>query len=522
MAEAPASVPGGRLSARGVHCLLLPGLFVLLAAAYGYVHCLASYTLPVPWPDEASFLWPAIAFARDNTLFAPQLNPTRPLLWMPPGYMLVLGAIFKVVGFSFGLARALSLGFMLGAFVLLFRMTQKHGQRLAALAFLGVFMLHPSVVVVGNVARMESLLLLGVCAGFLLLEGGRLFPGMAVLALLPLIHPNGVYFVLGGLALGVYRHRCHRARWRPGRAGLILGAVALAAWAGYLLYVAFHWDAFLTDMAYQLRRKSRQELLSALGSRKTIGLAAAAVLCLVYGLASRLPAVWALFLGIPALAARTLGHEMWYRLFESLFLLMLAVAALHALLHAASAVQKWKPAYVRPICNVAAVVLILAGLWRCDQLEGVVRLPRQMQWAGMGISDGPGYITRADIEKVRSFLRSVASEESARLRLKEGPRPTTVEIWPQADSLFFHDMDGPALRLACPTFHTARPDACIIHVSRYKASWADQRLGSAFRKAGIDPDADRDILHERDGTEKWYARSYLPFPIANRQAEGTR
>jgi hypothetical protein len=116
----------------------------------------------------------------------------------------------------------------------------------------------------------------------------------------------------------------------------------------------------------------------------------------------------------------------------------------------------------------------------------------------MGISDGPRYVTQEDIKKVRSFLRSVAS--------KEGARPTTVEIWPQADSLFFHEMDGATLRLACPTFHTARADACIIHVSRFKASWADQRLGSAFRRAGIEPDSGRHLLHERDGTERWYVR----------------
>ena len=74
---------------------------VLVAAVvYLWLHAGASLTFPIPWPDEASAMWPAIAIERTGSLFAPQLNPERDVLWMPPGYMVVSGLIFKVFGFS--------------------------------------------------------------------------------------------------------------------------------------------------------------------------------------------------------------------------------------------------------------------------------------------------------------------------------------------------------------------------------------------------------------------------------------
>ena len=167
---------------------------VVLAAAvvYLWLHAVASLTFPIPWPDEASFMWPAIALERTGSLFAPQLNPERDVLWMPPGYMVVSGLLFKVFGFSLSFARALSCAYLLASFVLLVRLTGR--LRLAPMwpPLCAAFLLSQHWVFAGNVARMEALVVLMACGGFLLLAQRRLTSGALLLGLTPLVHPNGL------------------------------------------------------------------------------------------------------------------------------------------------------------------------------------------------------------------------------------------------------------------------------------------------------------------------------------------
>ena len=85
--------------------------FWALAAGLGLaqvvVHARAGFGFPPPWIDEAQFLWQAIAVADTGTLLAPQLDPARPVLWMPPGWFFAMGAAFKLLGFAFTLFWAL-------------------------------------------------------------------------------------------------------------------------------------------------------------------------------------------------------------------------------------------------------------------------------------------------------------------------------------------------------------------------------------------------------------------------------
>ena len=90
-------------------------IFAAFIPAYLWVHRQAGLTFPVPWPDEGTLLWQALAVARDNTLFAPQINPERHVMWMPPGYMIVQGLVFKLTDFSLTWARMLSASYLLGA-----------------------------------------------------------------------------------------------------------------------------------------------------------------------------------------------------------------------------------------------------------------------------------------------------------------------------------------------------------------------------------------------------------------------
>lgn len=144
------------------HAVIL--LFFIAIAIF--LHYRASYSFPIPWADEAAFVYPAISFQQANSLHAPELNAQRAILWMPPGYMIVLGTIFKLVGFSFGLARALSLLFLIISAVFLFLILRKYRAPTIALLLCGLFLLNNVGILTGNVARMESLFLLIVFAGF--------------------------------------------------------------------------------------------------------------------------------------------------------------------------------------------------------------------------------------------------------------------------------------------------------------------------------------------------------------------
>src|SRR5258706_521821 len=68
-------------------------------------HLAVGVAFPIPWPDESLFLWPAIAFAKSTALFSPELNPHRDVFWMPPGYAIIIGTLFKITGASLVIAR---------------------------------------------------------------------------------------------------------------------------------------------------------------------------------------------------------------------------------------------------------------------------------------------------------------------------------------------------------------------------------------------------------------------------------
>src|SRR5689334_2756763 len=78
----------------------VPAALAVALAAYLVRRHLVGLRFPVPWPDEGSFLWQALAFRDRGSLFAPEVNPEREALWMPPGFLVLEGLLFKVLPFS--------------------------------------------------------------------------------------------------------------------------------------------------------------------------------------------------------------------------------------------------------------------------------------------------------------------------------------------------------------------------------------------------------------------------------------
>ena len=75
-------------------------------------HLRAGLNFPTPWPDEAHFLWQAAAVSDANSLLAYELDREREIFWMPPGYMILQGLVFKITGISLIAARWTSFVFV--------------------------------------------------------------------------------------------------------------------------------------------------------------------------------------------------------------------------------------------------------------------------------------------------------------------------------------------------------------------------------------------------------------------------
>src|SRR5438477_10598474 len=73
----------------------VPVALGFLVAAYLIRRHVVGLRFPVPWPDEGSFLWQALAFRDRLSLRAPEVHPEREVMWMPPGFLVLEGLLFK-------------------------------------------------------------------------------------------------------------------------------------------------------------------------------------------------------------------------------------------------------------------------------------------------------------------------------------------------------------------------------------------------------------------------------------------
>ncbi|HMJ15329.1 MAG TPA: hypothetical protein VK524_28130, partial [Polyangiaceae bacterium] len=250
-------------------------LGLLLAGFLFYQHGL-ELTYPAPWPDEGLFLWQSLAFRDTGTLLAPELCEKRDIFFMPPGYMLVQGLIFKLTGFSLPWARLLSALHVCGTIGCFAYLARRFEARFAHLLLFAAFLCSPIAHLAGNTARMETLVVLTGAVGLVLLVRARLVGGFAVLSLAPLVHPNGLFVVLLGIlyvigkaiqrglvrtaldsgefaVIVAPRARIFGFSMRRWEAALLIG-VALS-WLAFLIYFTRHWNAFVWDLALQLHWK---------------------------------------------------------------------------------------------------------------------------------------------------------------------------------------------------------------------------------------------------------------------------
>jgi hypothetical protein len=474
--------------------LIFAGLLAAIMIAHVVLHFQASYTFPFPWPDEAHFIWQANGFAEHFTLFAPELNPDRTIFWMPPGYFIVLGIVIKLFGLSLVTVRTFSLLLMLVSIGVLAAIVRRYSAPLLSLLVAALFVLGAPFVAAGNIGRMEAVLVLLVLCAFLLLQSGRLLFGILLLALAPLVHPNGLYFLLTGIITALV---CAPRPfvWRRLSVGeLVMAALVVCAWGGYALYAGLHWPDFMHDMDFQFQRKAVRNIKDAVIMPCSVPLFALVLLGGAYCWKKRLSVIFLLGIAAPAWWVAAAGIEMWYRVFFSIAFFLLSVIALGIARHlATSGEKKWLNR------SLAGAVVLVAGFvigWNVmsSSFGEPLVFGQTKPWYRMTSSEIP-YITTTDKIAVQSRIDQMAQRVNV----------PVVEFYPAGDAFFFTEYAGSRVHFSYPLFTTRYPDWYVVHYSSRFTPAFMKYLRELLATASVDVDSlpNYQIMMARDG-EAWF------------------
>jgi hypothetical protein len=460
---------------------------------------------PTPWPDEGSFLWQAIGFAEHGTLFAPELNPTRHIMWMPPAYMILTGTIFALTGFSLFEARLLSAIFVVGTVLCICALLSRSRWRTGHVLVLLAFLLGPAFQLAANTARMEPLVLLVASVAFLLLARHSVLAGLAVACLAPLVHPNGVFPAIAAALLAiacfVKTEKRSIARWE-----WAVAAMVATSWLAYAGYIVRQWDDFLLDMSTQVAWKQAESALTGGVEERLTRLASAALVVAWLGVAlgARRLARASLFdprgrdwslVCIMALAGgfvwQTLVTVGWmYDVYAAFAYALVIVVVIELSLRASTSLAR---GWVRA---GAVAVAFAGGVLTSFLLANSEFLMRSVvSTTVIAPASRPRYYEPSDRRRLIPFLR----------RLARSNRPVTVQFVPEADALLYADARDGRLKFLQPTRYDGTADVYVFHDS----VWIPPKVKElnivrmAFQQGIPIPVAKWGVIHRRDGTESW-------------------
>ena len=301
----------------------------LVGAAVVFIRMRLGFAFPVPWNDETTFLAQAFAFKETNSLFVWGLNTERDVMWMPPGYFLVMGTLFKLFGYSFALARSISAVLYLGAFAIFLRLAWRHAgkqQRALVALALGLAFLSPYSLAISNLARMEALFSAAILLSLLAACRRQPLIGLALVLCAALVHFNATYFLLPyacWLLWLLLRRRTLQVT--PPALLCLLGALAL--WALEGRYVLHNLDGFVHDMRFQFAIKTSSPPFMGRRGQLEIGALLLIPVLLSLGIAQRerqtraaaathpsqeSVAPWLALYGISFVMLALNGHMLWY------------------------------------------------------------------------------------------------------------------------------------------------------------------------------------------------------------------
>ena len=286
----------------------------LVVAVVLFIRIGLGFEFPIPWNDETAFTSQAFEFSRTGSFYVYGLNSERVVMWMPPGYMLLLAGVYKLVGYSFEISRWVSTLLYLGCFgvgLAIVRSTLSGWRQMLALVLMLLAFLSPYSLAIANIARMEGLYTLIFLLSLLAALRGKYALGLALVLLGATVHYNAVYFLLPYGVL-VWWKILRRETLSIGPGELLALVIAALALAGYGVFVIKHIDGFWQDMQFQFAYKLGSPVMGGREGWTLLGL-----LLLIPGLQliahRRLGAEALLSLYGVAFIAMTLnGHNMWY------------------------------------------------------------------------------------------------------------------------------------------------------------------------------------------------------------------
>jgi hypothetical protein len=379
----------------------------------------ADFKFPIPWDDEATFLLQAYSFAKTNSLLSPYFSPERVIMWIPPGYLILMGMIFKLTAFSLRVARFTSLLFTFLSFIFAVKIIDAlKGNTFLKLAML-LFFLHPAFIAMANVARQEAIYFALALISLYLLVTGRHLSALSVAAFSGLFHFNGIYVTALSLiviAVSFVKNRGHIKKYimsQSGKMDLLIFIAAVLAWCAYAVLVINHFSSFVSGMTYQFTTKiSRPPLLT---SYRSMGFILFFCLPLTYSLYRRKFDL-AIISGF-SLACYVLngfGQEMWYGVF-----LVLAFSFSFIAFYLLLKGERYTVA--------RAVIMVLIAV---IPLTVIIKTADGYSFFGMKYRFGGVYLTRGERNYVEGSLLAVQ-------RMRNSVVPLTVRFIKPGDGLLF-------------------------------------------------------------------------------------
>ncbi len=469
-------------------------LLILVLVLYIIINRQAGNAYPTPWPDEAHFLWQANSIAENNTLFCPELNTDRTIMWQPPGYLIFVGTVFKVFGSSLNIGRSISLLLMIVLFLMLMSLTTHYGNRWSVLFICSLFFLNSRFIACGNIARMEALLLFLVLAAVLLIQRNKSLFGLALLAVTPIVHFNGFYFALFGFALVIFKGELFTIIRSFTRTKILILIAVAAIWIGYAILIASNWDSFVLDMKYQFSRKEDAFIWQLLIENEALLLYLFLLIGIVIAIKLEIRVIELLFLALPALIIYPLGHELWYEVIDHLGYLLVAIFFIHISFLIFPIDRSLSRQYKRMGMGILLTALLITWNYRSDRIDNMFNYGSSFNFATMSIKGGAGYITENDQKELTRIIDSLATDKISLI----------IEFQPHADAFYFIDRaKNNHVTFSCPLFQHRKPDLLIVHFSRHLPNWWPYGIRALARTA-LTQDSSKHILYQRDQTEKWY------------------
>lgn len=374
------------------------GAVVVVAAAVVCIRILFAYTFPIPWSDETDFIAQAFELSRNGTFFVYGLNPDRIVMWMPPGYMLLLAAVFTVFGYSFDVARWISSVLFILAYaassIIVLRCLQGRLLKIALVASLLAF-LSPYSLAIANIARMEAFYTLLILVALMCVIVWRTpWIGASVVLTATLIHFNTVYFAVPFFIY--FLSECSKRSCSIRRIDVFFLLFSLALLVVYLIYAAMNWQGFVEDMTYQFDFK-------ALGPR-FFGLKGGALIVGVYLLALSQwlvqkrfsDSVFIALFGAGFVAMYLYGKNMWYTYATCIGFFLLFVSSLITAGEKADIKQAWAPALLS--ASYLAALVYFSFIRITPQFEPLWLRPTLF---------GRQFVSEEDREKIGRFIETL-------------------------------------------------------------------------------------------------------------------